>query len=53
LTQLDLFTWADSKPSNVIDVLPALCRKAALEIMYQIPRPAGGGKLIPFGSKAA
>lgn len=26
--QLDLFKWADAKPSNVIDVMPALIRKA-------------------------
>lgn len=53
MKQLELFTWADNKPSNVIDAIPALCKKAALETIYRIPRPVGGGKLIPFGSKAA
>jgi len=40
--QLDLFAWADAKPSNVIDAMPALIRKAAFETMYQVPRPTGG-----------
>ena len=39
--QLDLFVWADTKPSNVIDLMPALIRKAAFETMYSVPRPKG------------
>lgn len=53
MTQLDLFTWAESKPSNVIDVMPALIRKAALEAAYQIPKPKGQGKVIEIGRDAA
>ncbi|WP_165447843.1 hypothetical protein [Rhizobium ruizarguesonis] len=31
MRQLDLFAWADSKPSNVIDIMPALIKKVARE----------------------
>jgi hypothetical protein len=41
--QLDLFSWAAARPSNVIDALPALIRKAAMETAYRIPRPKGDG----------
>ncbi len=53
MTQLDLFTWADSKPCNLIDVMPALIRKAALEAAYQIPKPKGQGKVIVIRKDAA
>lgn len=49
----DLFAWADSKPSNIIDAMPALIRKAALETIYQIPRPKGEGKVIAMDRRAA
>jgi hypothetical protein len=51
--QLNLFVWADNRPSNVIDVLPALCRKAAMETIYNIPRPKGAGKVISIERTAA
>lgn len=44
--QLDLFVWGGSRPSNIIDAMPALIRKAAMETIYAIPRPKGEGKLI-------
>lgn len=53
MSQLNLFKWAETKPSNVIDAVPLLIRKAALETTYQIPRPSGGGKIIPIGRVAA
>lgn len=40
--QLDLFSWADARPSNIIDAVPALIRKAAREVAYTIPSQAGG-----------
>lgn len=46
--QLDLFKWADERPSNVIDAMPALIHKAAMEVVYKIPRPKGGGDPIPM-----
>lgn len=52
MKQLDLFAWADTKPSNVIDAMPALIHKAAMEAIYGIPNRSGG-KIIPLGSKAA
>ncbi|MBX9455874.1 MAG: hypothetical protein KL863_07515 [Rhizobium sp.] len=51
--QLDLFDWATSRPTaKVIDAMPALIRKAAMEVVYQIPNKSGG-KIIPLGRKAA
>ncbi|CCE94925.1 hypothetical protein SFHH103_00425 [Sinorhizobium fredii HH103] len=44
--QLDLFTWADSKPSNVINVMPAIIRKAAMEAIYHIPNRKGDGRVV-------
>ncbi|MDE3796627.1 hypothetical protein I7G59_04700 [Sinorhizobium meliloti] len=52
MKQLDLFVWADAKPSNVIDAMPALIHKAAMETIYQIPRPKGEGKVIALGRAA-
>jgi hypothetical protein len=52
MKQLDLFAWADIKPSNIIDAMPALIHKAAMEAIYGIPNRSGG-KIIPLGSKAA
>lgn len=51
--QLDLFAWADSQPSNVIDAREALWRKAALQVMYPPPRLINGGKVIPIERTAA
>lgn len=51
--QLELFVWAETKPSNVIDALPALCRKAAIETIYNIPRPKGDGKVLTLERTAA
>lgn len=53
MTQLNLFEWADSKPTNVIDAMPALIRKAAIETIFNIPRPKGGGDPIPMKRGAA
>lgn len=44
--QLCLLLWADKQSSNVIDLMPALIRKAAVETIYRIPRPKGCGDLI-------
>jgi hypothetical protein len=51
--QLDLFEWADSRPSNVIDAMPALCRKAAMEVIYSIPNRKGDGRVIVLERKSA
>lgn len=48
MKQLNLFDWADAKPSNVINIVPALVHKAAMETVYNIPRPKGGGEPIPL-----
>ena len=48
MKQMNLFDWADAKPSNVVDLMPALVHKAAMEAIYQIPRPKGGGEPIPL-----
>lgn len=53
MTQLNLFDWADTKPSNVIDAMPALIRKAAMEAIYDIPRPKGGGDPTPMRRNVA
>ncbi|TDQ19895.1 hypothetical protein [Phyllobacterium brassicacearum] len=53
MKQLNLFEWAETRPSNVINAVPALIRKAALETVYQIPRPNGEGKVIQIGKAAA
>lgn len=52
--QGDLFEWAASMQiepvptAQIIDALPALIRKAAMENLYQVPRPLAGGKVIPI-----
>lgn len=48
MNQLDLFTWADAKPSNVIDAMPRLIRKAAMELIYDIPNYKGDGQVAVF-----
>jgi len=53
MKQLDLFTWADTRPSNVIDAMPALIRKAAMEVIYNIPTPRDVGRVIPIERTAA
>jgi hypothetical protein len=45
--QLDLFAWADARLSNVVDAMPALIRKAALETMRAPPcAPREVGEII-------
>lgn len=51
--QLELFVWANSKPSNVIDASEALWRKAAMEVIYPPRRPAEAGKVIVLERTAA
>ncbi|WP_165358252.1 hypothetical protein [Mesorhizobium sp. Pch-S] len=51
--QLELFAWADARPSNVIDAVPALIRKAAIETMYAPPRPKDTGDVISLTPRAA
>ncbi len=53
MTQLNLFEWADNRPSNVINLVPALIHKAAMETIYNIPRPKGGGDPIPLKRSVA
>lgn len=53
MTQLNLFEWADAKPSNVINLVPALIHKAAMETIYNIPRPKGSGDPIPLRRSVA
>lgn len=45
MNQMDLFSWAEAKPSNVIDAMPYLIRKAAREVIYGIPNRKGDGKV--------
>jgi hypothetical protein len=52
MKQLNLFEWADARPSNVIDLMPALIHKAAMEVIYNIPRAKGGGDAIPLKRRA-
>lgn len=46
--QLDLFEWADSRPSNVVDAVPALIKRACMEIAYRgaEPRKSRDGRVI-------
>ncbi|MNE52455.1 hypothetical protein D3C80_1471280 [compost metagenome] len=53
MKQMNLFDWADAKPSNIINIVPALVHKAAMETIYNIPRPKGGGDLIPLKRSVA
>ncbi len=53
MKQMDLFDWAESRPSNVINIMPALIHKAAMEVIYKIPRPKGGGDPIPLRRSVA
>lgn len=53
MTQLNLFDWADGKPSNVLNLVPSLIHKAAMEAIYNIPRPKGGGDPIPLKRNVA
>ncbi|WP_167331214.1 hypothetical protein [Sinorhizobium fredii] len=51
--QLDLFAWAEQRPkAHVINIVPALCRKVAIETIYKIP-PKEGGKVIRLERSAA
>lgn len=57
--QGDLFEWAASRQiepastATIIDAMPALIRKAAMENAYQIPRPLAGGKVISIERMAS
>jgi hypothetical protein len=54
MQQLDLFIWAATRSTaEVIDILPALCRKAAFDVIYRIPPPKEAGKVIPMRGRAA
>jgi hypothetical protein len=53
MKQLNLFEWADARPANIIDLMPALIHKAAMEAIYNIPRPKGGGEPIPLKRSVA
>ena len=53
MIQLDLLAWGENRPLNVIDAMPALIKRAALETVYQIPRPKGGGKIIVLEREVA
>lgn len=45
--QLDLFVWAEQRPkAQVINIVPALCRKVAIETIYQIPNRTGDGRVV-------
>lgn len=50
--QLDLFTWAAARPSNVVDAMPALIRKAALETMQAPTCKKEAGEIILIVRKA-
>ena len=46
-TQLDLFDWANSRPTaKILDAMPALIRKAAREVIYNIPNRSGGKIIV-------
>lgn len=53
MNQLDLFQWAETRPNNVIDALPALLRRIRIEKAYQIPRPSLEAKVLPLERGAA
>lgn len=40
MKQLNLFDWADNKPSNIIDVMPAIISKIAREPWPPKPQTA-------------
>ncbi|THK34666.1 hypothetical protein EHS39_28805 [Ensifer sp. MPMI2T] len=45
--QLDLFAWAEQRPkAQVINIVPALCRKVAIEAIYKIPNRKGDGRVV-------
>ena len=55
MQQLELFEWvpppsppsASTHTAEIIDAMPALIRKAAIEAIYRIPNRVGG-EMIPF-----
>lgn len=53
MTQMDLFEWADSRPSNVIDALPVLVRRNCIKALSRRPPPSEGAKIIRLEGKAA
>lgn len=53
MSQLDLFSWAKTKPSNVIDAMPRLIHKASLEVIYNIPNRRGDGHVIELSARRA
>lgn len=52
MIQMDLFEWADSRPSNVIDAVPALVRRACQEARRK-PQAGEAAKVIPLLVRAA
>lgn len=53
MSQLDLFVWSETKPSNVIDAMPSLIHKAAQEVIYNIPNRRGDGRVINLSARRA
>lgn len=53
MTQLDLFMWAASRPSNVIDAVPALIRRICRDDANRAPRPGQTAEIIPLEVRAA
>jgi len=53
MSQLDLFAWVETKPSNVIDAMPRLIHRAALEVIYNIPNRRGDGRVIELSARSA
>ncbi len=53
MKQLNLFEWADERPSNVIDIIPALIRRYSIEAVYRIPRPQVEAQVIRLERSAA
>ena len=51
MQQLDLLEWAASRPSNVIDLMPSLIKRATIEVIYKSPPPRGDAKVISLPPK--
>jgi hypothetical protein len=45
--------WPQGTLSNVIDAVPALIRKAAMEAIYSPPRPSQTGQIISVPRRVA
>lgn len=48
-----LWRWPEGKPPNIIDAVPALIRKAAMQTMYSPRRPTDTGDVIAMTPRAA